>query len=104
MNAFTEAESIALAKADQKRLQRLAELAGRSPRAMLKFVLQDGFDAVEEDIRETLAAERDAQIHGTIPHAEVMRGAQRIIEAARLSGSAHWVQHQLPGDCGRDRQ
>jgi hypothetical protein len=56
---------------------------------MFKFVLQDGFDAVEEDIRETLAAERDAQIHGTIPHAEVMRGAQRIIEAACLSGSAH---------------
>ena len=84
MNAFTEAESIALTKVDQKRLQRLAELAGRSPRTMLKFVLQDGFDAVEEDIRETLAAERDAQIHGTIPHAEVMRGAQRIIEAARV--------------------
>lgn len=33
MNAFTEAESIALAKVDQKRLRRLAELAGRSPRA-----------------------------------------------------------------------
>ena len=83
MNAITEAEFVALAKTDQKRLHRLAGLAGRSPQTMLKFVLQDGFDAVEQDILETLAAGQDAKIHGTIPHEEVMRGSHRIIEAAR---------------------
>ncbi len=87
MNASTQAETLALAKGDQKRLERLAMLAGRSPKAMLKFVLRDGFDAVEDDIRETLAAERDMALHGTLPHADVMRGARTIIEAAR-SGSA----------------
>ena len=83
MNAITQAESIALAKVDQKRLLHLAEIAGRSPKTMLKFVLQDGFDAVEQDILETLAAEADAQTHGTVPHDEVMRGSHRIIETAR---------------------
>ena len=83
MNAITQDELVALAKADQKRLHRLAGLAGRSPKAMLKFVLQDGFDAVEQDILESLAAEQDAKVHGTISHEEVMRGSHRIIEAAR---------------------
>jgi hypothetical protein len=82
MNASTQAETLALAKGDQKRLERLAELAGRSPKAMLKFVLRDGFDAVEADILETLAAERDIALHGTVPHADVMRSAKKIIEAA----------------------
>ena len=83
MNASTQVETLALAKGDQKRLERLAMLAGRSPKALLKFVLRDGFDAVEDDIRETLAAESDMALHGTVPHAEVMRGAKKIIEAAR---------------------
>ena len=83
MNASTQAETLALAKGDQRRLERLAALAGRPPKAMLKFVLRDGFDAVEDDIRETLAAESDMALHGTVPHAEVMRGASKIIEAAR---------------------
>ncbi len=87
MNASTQAETLALAKGDQKRLERLAMLAGRSPKAMLKFVLRDGFDAVEDDIRETLAAESDMALHGTLPHADVMRGARTVIEAAR-GGSA----------------
>ncbi len=83
MNASTQAETLALAKGDQKRLERLAALAGRSPKAMLKFVLRDGFDAVEEELNETLAAERDIALHGTASHAEVMRSAKKIIEAAR---------------------
>ena len=83
MNASTQAETLALAKVDQKRLECLAALAGRSPKALLKFVLRDGFDAVEEDIHESLAAMRDIELNGTVPHAEVMRSAKKIIEAAR---------------------
>ena len=69
MNATQPQEMQALARVDQKRLERLAVLAGRSPRSMLKFVLRDGFEAVEKDIRETLAAERDIASHGTVAHA-----------------------------------
>lgn len=83
MSASTQAETLALAKVDQKRLERLAALAGRSPKALLKFVLRDGFDAVEEDIHESLAAMRDIELNGTVPHAEVMRSAKKIIEASR---------------------
>jgi hypothetical protein len=83
MNTFSRTEAIALARVDQDRLQRLAELARRSPRAMLKFVLRHGFDEVERDIRETLAAERDAALHGTVAHADVMRSVRRIVEATR---------------------
>lgn len=83
MNAVGRSETLALVKADQQRLERLAGLAGRSPKAMLRFVLRDGFDEVERDIRETLAAEQDMSVHGTIPHAEVMRAARRIIETSR---------------------
>ena len=83
MNASTQAETLALAKVDQKRLERLASLAGRSRRTMLKFVLRDGFDAVEADIQESLAALRDVELHGAVPHVEVMRSAKKIIEAAR---------------------
>jgi hypothetical protein len=74
---------MALGKGDQKRLERIAALAGRSPRAMLKHVLRDGFEAVEQDVHETLAAERDVATRGAVPHAEVMRSAARIVEAAR---------------------
>jgi hypothetical protein len=83
MIATQHQELLALAKVDQKRLERLAVLAGRSPRSMLKFVLRDGFEAVEQDIRETLAAERDIASHGTVAHAEVMRSAAAIVGAAR---------------------
>jgi hypothetical protein len=83
MNASRSPELMALGKGDQKRLERIAALAGRSPRAMLKLVLRDGFDAVEQDVQETLAAERDVAARGAVPHAEVMRSAARIVEAAR---------------------
>ena len=82
MNASTQAESLALAKVNQKRLERLSALADRSPKALLKLVLRDGFAAVEEDIHEFLAAMRDIELNGTVPHADVMRGARKIIEAA----------------------
>ena len=83
MNAPSTPEMLALAKGDQKRLERLAALAGRTPRSMLKFVLRDGFEAVERDILETLAAERDVLTYGAVPHAKVVRGTAKIIEAAR---------------------
>jgi len=72
-----------LAKSDQKRPERLAALAGRSPKSMLCFVLRDGFDAVEADIRESLAAERDPGLLGGIAHAVVIRGGPTVIKFYR---------------------
>ena len=83
MNESTQAETLALANGDRKRLERLAELAGRMPKAMLRFVLRDGFDAVEQDIREILTAERDVELNGAAPNAELARRARAIIEAER---------------------
>ena len=75
-----KSEQVFLAKSDQTRLVRLAALGGRSPKSMLRFVLRDGFDAVETDIRESLAAQRDLELHGGIPNAEVMKGIRKLIE------------------------
>lgn len=37
--------SLALSPAQQRRLEKLARLAGRTPQSMLHFVLRDGFEA-----------------------------------------------------------
>ncbi len=78
---------LALAKGDLKRLERLAALAGRTPRSMLKFVLRDGFEAVERDILETLAAEQDASTDGA-----VQRRSSRQRVAERQARRLEWAR------------
>lgn len=72
---------IALEPAQQRRLERLAKRAGRSPEAMLKFVLRDGFDACEEDVRENLQADAEFAAGKSIPHKEAMNRARATIAA-----------------------
>lgn len=80
---------MSLTPAQQCRLEKLAKNSGRTPRAMLRFVLRDGFDFCEWEIREGAAAERDANRRGYIPHQEVKRQAQAVIAAhARKSRAA----------------
>lgn len=79
MNASTHAESLALTKVEQKRLSNLAHLTGRSPRATLRFVLRDGLDAAEEDVRETLKGEAEGDAGQVFPHAQVMAEVRAII-------------------------
>lgn len=74
---------LALTPAQQHRLQKLALDAGRTPEQTLKFVLQDGFDFCEWEVRESSAAEADVKRRGTIPNEQVQRDAQRIVDAAR---------------------
>lgn len=74
---------LALTPAQQRRLQRLAHTAGRTPEQTLKFVLRDGFDFCEWEVRESSAAEADVKRRGTIPNEQVQREAQRIVDAAR---------------------
>lgn len=71
--------SLALTPAQRRRLERLAHKAGRTPEAMLKFVLRDGFEFCELDVRETIEADEDADKNGTIPHSVVMAEARTIL-------------------------
>jgi predicted transcriptional regulator len=74
--------AIQIPKVTQARIDKLALVAGRSPAAMLRFVLRDGFDAVEQSIRENDIA--DAQFESGTSHAhdDVMADAQKLLRGA----------------------
>ncbi|MDH5534620.1 MAG: hypothetical protein OEZ08_03475 [Betaproteobacteria bacterium] len=74
---------ISLSPTQARRLERLAREAGRSTEKMLAFVLRDGFDYCEWQVRESLASDAEARRSGTTPHDVVMREAQELIESAR---------------------
>ena len=74
---------LALSPVDQQRLERLARDAGRSPRSMMRFVLRDGFEYSEWQVRESRTARAEAARHGTVSNQTVMREARARIEAAR---------------------
>jgi predicted transcriptional regulator len=74
---------LALSPAEQQRLEKLARDAGRSPRAMMRFVLRDGFEYSEWQVRASHAAQAEGARHGTVPNEAVMREARERIEAAR---------------------
>ena len=74
--------SLALTMTQQRRLETLARAAGRTPQAMLRFVLRDGFDLCELEVNESMAAERDAKRHGYVPRDEVRRQTRAVIDAA----------------------
>lgn len=71
---------LALTPAQQRRIAKLAELAGRTPAAMLRFVLRDGLEATEQDVRETVEADKDIDRNGAIPHRDVMAQARSTVE------------------------
>jgi hypothetical protein len=72
--------SLTLSSAQQRRIAKLATLAGRTPQAMLRFVLRDGLEATERDVRETLEADNDIDRNGAIPHGKVMAEARAALE------------------------
>jgi len=74
---------VSLSSTQQRRLERLARDAGRSTEQMLKFVLRDGFEYCEWQVRESLASDVEAKRLGTTPHETVMREARELIESAR---------------------
>ena len=73
-------QSLALTLAQQRRVAKLAQLAGRTPQSMLRFVLRDGLEATEEDVRETLAADDDIDRNGAVSNEKVMVRARAAIE------------------------
>ncbi len=69
----------ALTKAQQRRLEKLAREAGRTPQAMLRFVLRDGFELCEEDVAAARSAEVELATSGTVPHSQVSNDARAAI-------------------------
>jgi predicted transcriptional regulator len=74
---------IQLPKIAQTRINRLALASGRSPAAMLRFVLRDGFDAVELSIKENAQADAQFAAGATVSHADVMRDALRAVHQTK---------------------
>ena len=72
--------SLALTPAQQRRIAKLAQLAGRTPKSMLRFVLRDGLEGTEQDVRETIEADEDIDRNGAIPHGKVMARARATVE------------------------
>ena len=77
-----EIHQTTLSKADQKRLERLAAKAGRTPQAMLRFVLRDGFSVCEEDIAESQSADQEFSQGNTASHGSVMQAAKKLLKGA----------------------
>ena len=74
---------IQLPKVAQTRISRLAHASGRSPAAMLRFVLRDGFDAVELSIKENARSDAEFAAGATVTHADVMRDTIDAIQQAK---------------------
>ena len=79
---------IQLSKVAQTRINRLAQAAGRSPAAMLRFVLRDGFDAVELSIQENAVADAQFAAGHTVAHADVMHEALAAVLQAQSEARA----------------
>lgn len=81
MNAPHPKTELALSAADVRRLEKLAREAGRTPRAMLRFVLRDGFDYTEEVVRKAKEGLADLDAGNRIPHAEAMAQLNAALSA-----------------------
>ena len=79
---------IQLPKVAQTRISRLAHASGRSPAAMLRFVLRDGFDAVERSIKENAQADAEFAAGATVTHTDVMRDSLDAIRQAKHEARA----------------
>jgi predicted transcriptional regulator len=64
---------------DLRRLEKLASDAGRTPRAMLKFVLRDGFAETERVVRAVQLGRDDVAAGRTRPHAAIMSRAEATL-------------------------
>jgi predicted transcriptional regulator len=86
-NAMTNTE-FQLPKVAQTRISRLALASGRSPAAILRFVLRDGFEAVELSIKENAQADAEFAAGATAAHADVMRDALKAVHQAKHAARA----------------
>jgi len=71
-----------LSKTDQNRLERLAQKAGRTPQAMLRFVLRHGFAVCDEDVAESIAADKEFLAGKFVDQRDVMKAARKQLKRA----------------------
>lgn len=69
-----------LSPAMEKRLAKLAKAAGRTPAEMLPYVMQDGFEFNEDFVRKVNESIAEADAGKTVPHAQVMKEIEAIIQ------------------------
>ena len=79
---------IQLPKVVQTRINRLARASGRSPATMLRFVLRDGFDAVQLSINENARADAEFAAGATVTHTDVMRDGLNAVRQAKQEARA----------------
>ena len=71
----------------QRRLERLARDAKRSAEETFRYVLRDGFEFCEWEVRESLAADYDTKKRGAVGDEEARRRAREVIEPPANSWS-----------------
>ena len=76
-----------LSSRQQRRVERLARRAGRTPRAMMKYVLRDGFGVCEQDVRENLAADAEFAAGKSVAHTDSMTRARASLQRTRAGAS-----------------
>ena len=75
-------QTFALTHPQKRRLERLARDAGRTPAETFRFVLRDGFEFCEWEVRESRAADDDTKRRGAVGHEDARRRARQVIDAA----------------------
>lgn len=70
---------LALSTTEQRRLERLAAAAGRTPKAMLKHVLRDGFDYCEYVVGAVNQGLDEANAGEMVASSDVRRKARDTI-------------------------
>lgn len=70
-------DTLTLSQADTRRLEKLAQAAGRTPRALLKYVLRDGFEATEHAVQVTVTRMKTGE---HITHQDAMQRLDQLIE------------------------
>ena len=84
--------------AQQRRLEKLAREAGRPAGETLRFVLRDGFEFCEWEVRESRAADGETEWRGAVPGSAARRRARQLIESAhgrrraRGTDPANWTR------------
>jgi predicted DNA-binding protein len=74
---------IKLPKVVQTRINRLAQATGRSTATMLRFVLRDGFEAVERSIKENALADAQFASGTSATHNDVLREAREVLSQTK---------------------
>jgi predicted transcriptional regulator len=70
-------DTLPLSQANTRRLTKLANEAGRTPKVVLKHVLRDGFDATEHAIKVVKSRMNSAE---RISHEDAMKQLDKLID------------------------